>query len=279
LDKEKALISVIIPTLNSENYLEKCLVSLKNQTYNNIEVFIVDDGSSDSTLEIAQRYECKILRNISRGRTEAKNRGSYEANGIFYFFVDSDMELSSEVISECVNLSMSDPKIGGIVIPESSVGDSFWVKVRDFERSFYSGTLVESARFFVADLVKKVGGFEEGIIFFEESTLPYKIQRLGFNIHKRAKSEIFHHEENFSLGSWLKKKAFYGKTLGEYTRRYRYYSSKQLGIVYRLFLFTKEGRRFLSRPELAIATLLLKSLESFAVGLGYAYSNIERIWQ
>jgi glycosyltransferase involved in cell wall biosynthesis len=277
LDKGKALISVIIPTLNSEKYLEKCLVSLKNQTYNNIEVFIVDDGSSDSTLEISQRYRCKILRNIARGRTEAKNRGSYEAKGSFYFFVDSDMELSSEVISECVKLSMGDPNIGGIVIPESSVGNSFWVKVRDFERSFYSGTLVESARFFLADLVKKVGGFEEGIIFFEESTLPYKIQRLGFNIHKRAKSEILHHEENFSLGFWLKKKAFYGKTLREYTLGYRDYSSKQLGIGYRLFLFTKERRRFLSRPELAMATLFLKSLEAVAIGIGYAYSSIERI--
>jgi glycosyltransferase involved in cell wall biosynthesis len=277
LDKEKALISVIIPTLNSGNYLEKCIVSLKNQTYNNIEVFIIDDGSSDSTLEIAQRYECKILRNIARGRTEAKNRGINEAKGSFYFFVDSDMELSSEVISECLNLTISDPNVGGIVIPERSIGDSFWVKVRDFERSFYSETLIESARFFPADLVKRVGGFEEGIIFFEESTLPYKIQELGFNIHKRAKSVILHHEENFSLGSWLRKKALYGKTLREYTDGYKKYSSKQLGIGYRLFLFARERRKFLGRPELATAILFLKSLESFAIGLGYVYSNLERI--
>ncbi|WP_202318620.1 glycosyltransferase family 4 protein [Archaeoglobus neptunius] len=60
-------------------------------------------------------------------------------------FVDSDMELMPDVVGECVEV-MEDEKVGGVVIPERSVGEGFWVRVRDFERGFYAGTEVESAR-------------------------------------------------------------------------------------------------------------------------------------
>ena len=270
---KQPLVSVIVPTFNSKRFLEKCLNSLMKQRYKQVEVIIVDDGSIDSTVEIAKRYHCRVFRNPKRGRAEAKNEGIRYSFGEYLFFVDSDMELTPSVISECINLAESDTHIGGIVIPECSVGNSFWVKVRDFERSFYVGSVVESARFFPAELVKEVGGYAEELIFFEESTLPYKIQKKGYKISARVGSVLFHHEENFSLITWLKKKFSYGKTVKRYDRDYRSYSRKQTNIWFRFGLFVRNRRRFFFVPKLALGVILLKSLEYSAVSLGRLAQN------
>src|SRR5690606_28940755 len=87
-----------------------------------------------------------------------------------------------------------------------SVGDGFWIRVRDFERSFYSGSKIESARFFKKQYVKDVGGFDENYVFFEESTLPQKLEKVGMSVNARISSYIMHHEENFNLRGWLRKK-------------------------------------------------------------------------
>lgn len=272
---EQPLVSVIIPTYNSDRYLMKCLESLKNQTWNNVEVIVADDGSTDMTLEVARRCGCNVVRNPNKGRAEAKNEGMRISAGEYLLFIDSDMELTPNVISECVKLADNDPRVGGIVIPERSLGNSFWVKARDFERSFYSGSLVESARFFPAELAREVGGFEEALVFFEESTLPYKIQRRKRRMFPRVKAIILHHEEDFSLVTWLNKKFHYGKTARLYMRKYSEYSTVQTSVAFRYTLFLKDRRRFFGRPKLAFGVTLLKSLEYFAATLGIAYSKMK----
>jgi len=268
LSAKQRLVSVIIPTFNSERFLEKCLSSLKRQTYERLEIIVVDDGSTDSTIGIAERHGCKIIKNPKVGRAAAKNEGLRHSFGEYLVFVDSDMELTPNVLSECVNLVENDSHVGGVVIPERSVGNSFWVKVRDFERGFYAGSIVESARFFPTKLVKEVGGYEENLIFFEESTLPYKIQKKGNNVFARVNSVILHHEENFSLITWLRKKSYYGKTIDVYRHKYRDYLRMQTSVGFRFYLFVKSYRRFLSRPELALGVIVLKSLEYLAVVSG-----------
>jgi len=265
---KQPLVSVIIPTFNSERFLEECLSSLKRQTYERLEIVVVDDGSTDSTIGIAERHGCKIIKNPKVGRAAAKNEGVRHSFGEYLVFVDSDMELTPNVLSECVDLAESDSHVGGVVTPERSVGNSFWVKVRDFERSFYAGSVVESARFFPTKLVKEVGGYEENLIFFEESTLPYKIQKKGNNVFARVNSVILHREENFSLITWLRKKSYYGKTIHVYEHKYRDYSRMQTSVGFRFYLFVKSYRRFLSRPELALGVIVLKSLEYLAVVSG-----------
>ncbi|MEM2950633.1 MAG: glycosyltransferase [Nitrososphaeria archaeon] len=273
---KQPLVSIIIPTYNSEKFLEKCLISIKRQKYDKIEIIIVDDGSTDSTINIAKKYGCNVINNPKRGRAEAKNEGIKHSKGEYLLFIDSDMELTPSIINECIGIAEKVPNIGGIIISEHSVGKSFWVKVRNFEKSFYTGLVVESARFFCAKLVKEVGGFEEGLVFFEESTLPYKIQKKGLKIFLRTKNQILHHEENFELKTWLRKKFYYGKTMSIYKRKCPEFSIMQTSLGFRSSLFLKNWKKLFKSPPLMVGIILLKSLEYFIMNLADFSS---KVWQ
>ena len=89
------LLSVIIPAYNLENYIEECVNSVRNQTYKNLEIIIVDDGSSDGTFDICQRLAKEderivVVSQENVGVTMARNKGLSLANGEYVGFVDGD---------------------------------------------------------------------------------------------------------------------------------------------------------------------------------------------
>ena len=89
------LISVIVPIYNSEKYLKRCISSIVNQTYNNLEIILVDDGSTDKSASICDEYANKDLRVIvihkeNGGLSSARNAGLKAASGELIGFVDSD---------------------------------------------------------------------------------------------------------------------------------------------------------------------------------------------
>jgi len=260
------LVSVVIPTFNSEGTLQKCLESIKKQTYQNIEIIIVDNVSKDKTRQIATRFTRKIITE-KLGMSAARNRGLRESKGAYFLSIDSDMELGGTVVGECVDKLSECHRCAGIIIPERSVGGSFWVKIRDFERQFYHNTDIESARFFRLGVVKKVGGYDEDVTFFEDSTLPQRIKRSNRGPFCRVKSEIMHHEDNFNIVDWLKKKTRYGRSAVKYVSKYPEFSRQKVSMPARYLIFLKD-KRFYSEPILAAGVLILKTLEFVAVGLG-----------
>ena len=88
-------VSVIVPVYNVENYLEKCLTSLVNQTLKDIEIIVVNDGSTDNSQKIIDRYEKKYS-NVKAyvkkngGVSDARNYGINKAKGKYIAFVDGD---------------------------------------------------------------------------------------------------------------------------------------------------------------------------------------------
>lgn len=262
------LVSIVIPTKNSSKTLSTCLQSIRNQTYKNIELVIIDGNSDDETISIAQQFGAIIIQS-DHERAQAKNFAMTKCQGKYICFIDSDMELGSSVIEDCVKVASSHESFGGIIIPERSVGSSFWVKVRDFERQLYFNTEIESARFFDRHLALEAGGFDNHIIFYEESVLPQKLDLLGYNTKIRVNSIILHHEPDFDFFKWIKKKYYYSKTLRLYNLRYRHYSSKQISIIYRLRIMARNGRWNLVRNlPLTTGILILKSGELIASMLG-----------
>jgi glycosyltransferase involved in cell wall biosynthesis len=260
------LVSVIIPTYNSEKTIPLCIQSVLNQTYKNIEIIVVDNLSSDKTIELITHFNVKCIE-IDASRSKARNIGIWHSKGFFVLCIDSDMELKETVVEECVNTFQNSNKVGGIIIPERSVGNNYWVHVRDFERSFYKDTEIESARFFQRDITKQVGGYEEDIIFYEESTLPQKIKELGYNVNVRINSEIFHHEYDFNIFKWIKKKFYYGKTLSDYKKTHSDTSFQQTNVINRFLIFIKK-RKFYSKPCLAAGVIILKLLEYIMACIG-----------
>ena len=121
---------------------------------------------------------------------------------------------------------------------------------------------------------EKVGGFDEDIVLCEESTLPQKIEKLSYNVKARINAEILHCEEDFSVGKWLRKKYYYGKTASIYRDRYKD-SKKQTSLLYRFSLFFG-NKRFYSKPLLAFCVVTLKLLEYFSAGLGFLASKLRK---
>lgn len=91
---EKALISVIIPVYNVENYLRECVESVLNQTYTNYEIILVDDGSTDSSGKICDEYspdkKITVIHQENAGLSAARNAGFDASNGEYIYFLDSD---------------------------------------------------------------------------------------------------------------------------------------------------------------------------------------------
>lgn len=104
------LISVIVPIYNAENSLEKCLNSILNQTYYNLQIILVDDGSKDASLEICEKYRKKDSRVIvvhqdNGGASSARNTGISYSNGEFVSFIDSDDWIESETYEYLIDVA------------------------------------------------------------------------------------------------------------------------------------------------------------------------------
>ena len=154
-------ISIIVPIYNVEKYLRDCIESIINQTYTNIEIILVNDGSTDSSLEICKEYaekndKIKIVNKKNGGLSDARNYGLEHATGKYIMFVDSDDYLalnSCEVLYNAIkdtefefvtaNFAFTDSE--GIPWKRPMFSDKFQntpLDIEDYKKSFY---LVNSA--------------------------------------------------------------------------------------------------------------------------------------
>lgn len=101
----KSLISVIIPVYNVERYVEECLKSVLNQTYRNLEIIIIDDGSTDASAEICKRYALKdkriiFLQQENQGVASARKNAFLHSTGEYVGFVDADDWIDSDLFEK-----------------------------------------------------------------------------------------------------------------------------------------------------------------------------------
>lgn len=105
LINEKPLISVIVPVYNVQEYLDKCVYTIRNQTYKNLEIILIDDGSTDMSGEKCDEYQkndsrIKVVHKKNAGLGYARNSGLDIATGKYILFVDSDDFLDLEIIEK-----------------------------------------------------------------------------------------------------------------------------------------------------------------------------------
>ena len=97
------LISIIVPVYNVENYLDACMRGIMNQTYSNIEIVLVDDGTTDNSGEMCDQYarldgRIKVIHKENGGLSDARNKGIVQANGDYIMFIDSDDVVSYNLV-------------------------------------------------------------------------------------------------------------------------------------------------------------------------------------
>lgn len=101
----KPLISIVVPVFNVEAYVERCMISLISQSYENIEIIMVDDGSTDQSGKICDKYKekdtrVKVIHKSNGGLSDARNIGIEQASGKYLSFVDSDDWVAKDYIAE-----------------------------------------------------------------------------------------------------------------------------------------------------------------------------------
>ena len=129
----KDKISIIVPIYNTEKFLDKCLNSLVNQTYKNIEIILIDDGSTDNSLNICLDYQkkdnrIKVIHQENKGLSGARNRGFEESTGDYIWYIDSDDYIEND------SLKVIKPyldKYDIIVFNFNEIRDNRVIKIKD----------------------------------------------------------------------------------------------------------------------------------------------------
>jgi glycosyltransferase involved in cell wall biosynthesis len=280
---KKSLVSIIVPTRNSEATIEACLKSIEGQSYKDIEVIVIDNNSADKTKKIVNDLRLRIkdlrisLYNKGPERSAQRNFGASKAKGEYLLFIDSDMELSKTVVADCVRLAEGykvHKALGGIIIPEESFGKGFWARCKALERSFYLGVdWIEAPRFFPRSVFVELKGFDEKLISGEDWDISQKIKE-GYKI-LRIKSFINHDEGNLSLMKLLSKKMYYGAKLKNYSSKKENSNDfkSQSSIIKRYELFFAHPFKLFKNPVVGIGMLFMKTSEFAVLGLGYIFKK------
>lgn len=136
-------ISVIIPIYNSEEYLSECLDSVVNQTFCDIEIILVDDGSTDDSLRVCREYEkrdqrIRVLHQKNAGSTNARKAGLKKAKGEYITFVDSDDWIDScfcERLYELAEVNHADMVVSGCA---AECEEGVQIRCNRFEEGYYT---------------------------------------------------------------------------------------------------------------------------------------------
>lgn len=160
------LISIIIPIYNVEKYLPKCLESIINQTYTNLEIICVNDGSIDSTANILSQYQSKddrfiIINQENSGASESRNKALDYVTGDYIMFIDGDDWIDENTCEIALSKALS-----------NNYDMVIWNYIREFENN---------------SLQKQI--FENKEIIFDEDAVKHRLQRRTIGLYREELSQ------------------------------------------------------------------------------------------
>jgi len=256
-------ISIVIPVKNSKQTIGECIESAKSSGSNNIEIVVVDDNSSDGSIDIAKGYGCKVVKSEGMGGVAAaRNAGAKKAKGEIILFMDSDIILRKNAF-ELIREDFEKKDVEAVIGIQSkelrflnffSQYKNLWMrytylKLPDFVSLFY--TSIASIK---KDAFLKTGGFDPKyrIPDVEDTEFGQRLRDLGFRVYLDKNLEV-EHLKYYNLISILK------------TDFYR--SSGLIKMVLRRGI-----EKFLSRNETSVPSSFMAQLPfslSFSVFLLY----------
>lgn len=270
----KILVTISIPTYNSEKSLGLCLESINNQTYKNIEINIIDGASKDNTIDIAKGFGVQNIVNYPGGLLEARCRGAKIANGDYVLLLDSDQVLEPD----CIEKAVAAMKKNDMLVLEESVYrcENFIEKlfyydrklvhaVKDFNpmtsvmlpRFYKKDVLLKAFENILADIRESTGGQDHAIIYLEAWNVSQKVDMV---------SNAVKHIEPNSLSEIWKKFYRWGKTsVGARSNKYTELLSEKE--KFRKGLFKK------GLLKESFASILLLIIKGVPYKLGYVYGK------
>jgi len=223
-------ISIIIPTKDSEAYLEKLLVSIKSNKNINYEIIIVDSNSTDKTITISKKYDCTIVNSDSE-RSESRNIGAIKSSSDLLLFLDSDMEINESFLRNCLNEMKN---YDALIFMEITTGGNMVSRIRRFERiGFFKTLYLEAPRCIKKNVFLKIGGYDLNLSGAEDLDLNSKLINSNFKICW-SNSIIMHHEDSMTIKKYIKKRIYYNSFMNDFYKKDETYFKKIVSVKIRL---------------------------------------------
>jgi glycosyltransferase involved in cell wall biosynthesis len=215
-------VSVIMPSLNEEKYIEDAILSIRGQTCGNAEIIVVDGCSSDRTPEIAKKHADKVIV-MKTNIPQARNLGARHAKGDILVFVDADTSLSSRWV-ESILEDFKEPGtacVFGPVMPkEASMKNRILCKMfyNLFQRAFLSFNFPQFSAINLSirkEVFEGVDGFDERLSAAEDIDIARKIRHMGktvFNKKAVAYTSMRRHKSLYEGTKLLSNWAYYSIT-------------------------------------------------------------------
>jgi len=261
-----SLVSINIPTLNSERTIAKCLQSVIQQSYKNVEIIVIDSYSNDKTVAIAKRYGAKVI--YERKLPKQRMIGIMESKGEYILLLDSDQELEPTAIEKCIK-EVKEHGYDALILSEKSIYDEkSWIskilaynmEIVQRDPDVFLGTALP--RFFKAALLKKVNIIPEDIGYFDHAFIYHETLKHGAKVGY-VNVIVYHHETN-SIARFIKKYyKYYGLCLIP-AMKYNIRLAIGRSLPKRIY-FSKEVMR---RPQIFLGLLFLHILKSLATLTG-----------
>jgi hypothetical protein len=208
------LVSIIIPCYNGAAFLQDALKSALAQSYRKVEVVVVDDGSTDRSPEIAQRFPVRYIRLQHGGLSKARNAGIRESKGSYLVFLDADDRLRPDAIERGLHVLAQRPECAMAVGDHCFISEDGSFKANSRKaclNAFHYEALLEgnfiemiSSVLFRRSVLVKVGGFDTGLRVAEDYDLYLHIARsYPICCHSAVLAEYRMHKSNASHNSEL----------------------------------------------------------------------------
>lgn len=266
------LVSVIVPTYNSRQFLRGCLQSIQDQTYPNIELIVVDNNSTDETKAIAKEFTDRVY-NKGPERSAQVNYGVTKAAGEYVYKVDSDFILEPTVVAECVEKAAKG--FDAVVVHNTPDLTVSWIaRIRKFEVDMYKYDLTHSsARFVKKSLFLRIGGFNESITAGEDYDFQNKLNRTGVRIGF-VDAEALHKGEPTNFWKHMKKYYEYGRDFVHYRQENVQEAKSQL--KFGRTVYYKNWKKFIAHPGLATAFFLYNTIKYCFGAVGYMRGSYDK---
>lgn len=239
---KKPLISVILPVYNEEKYLDKCLASLASQSYKNTEIIVIDDGSTDKSLKIIDKFKVIVVKQTHQGAGAARNNGIKKAKGEIVVLADADMYYDKNYLEKIVDPIIKGKALGTFTKKEYVANpDNVWSicwsvnsglprdrrlpkNYKDIENAF---------RALKKECFLKAGGYDESEGYVDDSSISRSIGVLAVN----APGAVSFHfnpaslSEVYSSSRWIGRSVIFKPSLVNLLR-YSPFNSLRVSVKY-----------------------------------------------